>query len=279
MAHYYSTLPSGLQLLHIENKVCNGIIALQGAHVLSWVPLSGAEMIWVSEASAYEAGKAIRGGIPVCWPWFGPKANKSSHGFARTNAWKVDEVKEDANQTTVSLSLPVDILLQHVEYAHLALSINISFGEQLTVSLSTTNKGQEAVSLSEALHTYFKIHDVEHIKISGLDNATYTDKLNQFSKHTQVGDIIIDKGTDRVYHSNKDIVLQNTDNNKIINITAQGSQETVVWNPWVKQTGKMIDMTPNGYRTMVCIEAANVTPILISPGEVHVLTQKISVSH
>lgn len=277
MAHFYSTIPSGLQLLHIENDICSGIIALQGAHVLSWKIDQGTEMIWVSEASEYEDGKAIRGGIPICWPWFGPKVNESSHGFARTNGWTVDEVKEESNQTTVSMSLPKETLLKHLGYEQLSLSVTITFGKSLTVSLCTKNNGNEAALLSEALHTYFKIPDIEHLRINGLADTEYTDKLNNFTKNIQLGEIIIDKATDRVYHSNNDITIHNTQTKEIISITSQGGSETVVWNPWYKQPSKMTDMTPSGYRTMVCIEAANVTPILIAPGEKHVLTQKIDV--
>jgi len=188
----------------IKNDYATAKVSTYGGQILSFLPNSEMEdVLFLSEKAVYQAGKALRGGVPVCWPWFGDDDSgfgRPSHGFARNQPWDVFDCKQnDDGSTTIVLSLSdTDGSLAVWPY-RFNLLITVNIAQTLTVTLTTINTGTKAFPLTQALHTYFKVSDVKHVKVSGLNGHSYLDKLTHFSSYTQTGDVIIDKEVDRVY--------------------------------------------------------------------------------
>lgn len=259
-------LPNGFEVVEVQNSHATAGIALQGAHIFSFVAHGKSELLWISKASTFEHGKAIRGGIPICWPWFGFAEDKTlpQHGFARTTLWEFEGSQDDEK---LFFKLTTD---------ELTAKLTIVITDKLTLKLTTTNKSSQAFRLSQAFHTYFAITEITNISISGLDKKEYIDALD-WERKTQNGDIKFDKEVDRVYLG-VDNGVSLHDENRTINITNDGSSSAVVWNPWIEKTKRMGNMLDDDYKEFVCIESANAfddTRVLKS-GESHKLTAVIA---
>ena len=268
----------------IANALGECTIALQGGHITHFCPRGQAPLIWVSERAKYVPGKAIRGGIPVCWPWFGPSALNAklpAHGIARTAVWQVLEAKAlPDGQTFVRLGLP-DTPPSRALWPYPACAeLEITVGSSLTVTLVTRNTGTQAMVVGEALHTYFAISDVGNISLSGLDGVDYLDKVDAGARKTQLGPIEIDREVDRVYlGTSRDCLIEDRGLQRRIRVASTGASATVVWNPWVDKTSQMDDMAPEGYRRMVCVETANAADhvVTVLPGTEHRMSATYSV--
>ena len=280
----------GLTYADIDNDGGRATICLQGAHLVSFRPKSQQHpVVWVSEDAKFAPGKSIRGGAPVCWPWFGAHASESSfpaHGFARTVPWEVihSRRRNDA-KTEITLQL-VDNDQTRAQWPHASrLQLTIIVGETLEMRLATTNLGQAPIEIGEALHTYLQIGDIGKIQVSGLDGASYLDKVDNFAKKTQRGDIRFDGEVDRVYiNTQADCVIDDPQLQRRIRIAKSGSDATVVWSPWLEKAQQMGDMGPGqqaqgGWREMVCVESANALDnvVTIAPGATHTLAVTYSV--
>jgi glucose-6-phosphate 1-epimerase len=237
----------------------NAVVALQGAQVLSWRH-GTREMLWLSPVSRLGTGKAVRGGIPVCWPWFGPHPNdaaKPAHGFVRTRIWGVSSTGTTngvASLTLACSTTPDDrSLWPHAAEAELTVTL----GETLALRLTTRNTGTGAFDLSQALHTYFRVGDIGDVAIDGLAGRTYIDKLADGARIVEPGRITFGAEVDRIYLGDiSDIALE--DGARRLRIASTGSRSAVVWNPWIEKTERLGDMgASNAFRRMVCIETAN----------------------
>jgi glucose-6-phosphate 1-epimerase len=276
--------PGGLIVAEIANGLGDCTVALQGAHVTHFCPQGQAPVIWVSERAQYAPGKAIRGGVPVCWPWFGPHATdpqRPAHGIARTALWQVLETQVQADgQTFLRLGLPMTAPTR-AEWPHPATAeLEITVGRSLQLTLVTRNTGTDVLLLGEALHTYFQINDVAQIRVSGLEGCTYLDKVAGGTRHTQQGPVQFDGEVDRIYlKPTADALIEDPGLQRRIRIASQGAGATVVWNPWVEKTSKMGDMAADGFRGMVCVETANAADQVVSvaPSAEHRLTAIYSV--
>jgi len=271
---------NGLDYIEIENRYATAKLALQGAHLMYWHPRHTAQpVLWVSDESRYEQGRSIRGGIPLCWPWFGAHPTDSSlcmHGFARVTPFSVVDIGQMNNGCT-----RVILQMQHNENVQRQLSypytlvITMEIGETLSIKLSTTNRGTQPFFMGEAFHTYFNVSDVEQIRVSGLDNTEYADKLLNYWRDKQQGDLTFDQEFDRVYVSTKSTVtIHDPQYHRNIVIHKKGSNSTVVWTPWQKKAQQMPDMPKDdGWRKMICVETANAMEnlVMINPGYTHVL--------
>lgn len=266
----------GLPFAELVNERGRAVVALQGGQLLSWVPQGEDEVIWLSQAAKFAAGKSIRGGAPVCWPWFGPHPQEDSfpaHGFARTAPWQV-LAAEAACQDTTTLSLRLvqgEAVRQFWPYAT-ELEIHFHLGEQLGIELVTRNTGTAPISISEALHTYFNIGDIREISVHGLDNCEYLDKVDGYARKRQRGSVAFGGEIDRIYVDTADDCLINDPRlNRRIRISKQGSRSTVVWNPWDEKAAKMGDLGGDGYLKMVCVESGNAADnkVSIAPGAEH----------
>jgi dihydroxy-acid dehydratase len=279
----------GLTYADIDNHGGRATICLQGAHVVSYRPKSQQEpVVWVSDAAKFAAGKSIRGGAPVCWPWFGAHDSESgypAHGFARTVPWTVTgSRKRNDARTEITLQLAENEQTR-AQWPHpTRLTLTVIVGDRLEMHLATTNNGTTPVKIGEALHTYFHISDIGAVSVTGLEGSTFHDKVDNFATKKQSGAIGFDGEVDRVYvDTPADCVIVDAGLKRRIRIAKTGSQSTIVWTPWTEKAEKMGDMGKGksgaGWREMVCVESANAMDnvVTVAPGETHTLAVTYSV--
>jgi glucose-6-phosphate 1-epimerase len=230
----------------------------------------------------YQAGKGVRGGVPVCWPWFGAgAAGKPAHGFVRTRMWEVRETREDlAGTVLVRLGIKDDESTRAMWNHAFDLELIVTVGAALKIELVTRNTGNAAFAISEALHTYFRVGDISQTQVGGLEETTYMDKVRDFAQSVQTGPITFSGETDRVYvNTTADCLIRDTALGRIIRVAKAGSISTVVWNPWMEKEKGFADMAAGEYRDMLCVETANASPdeVVIEPAGKHSLVAFIGV--
>jgi len=275
----------GLVMAEVSNAHGTARIALQGAHLMTWQPHGEEPVIWLSKFAKFAPGKSIRGGVPICWPWFGPHATDSKlpgHGFARTVMWDVLETKELQDGGTFIRCGLVETEATRAQWPHSSCAeIEFSIGKTLRINLVTRNLGTQPFVLGEALHTYFHISDVGQMNIRGLEGCDYMDKAGGASElKKQLDGIRIESEVDRVYlNTTSDCLIKDRGLKRVIRIAKQGSSSTVVWNPWTEKADKMGDFGPEGFRGMVCVESANALDnvVTVEPGATHHLAVLYSV--
>lgn len=275
--------PGGLTIAEISNEAATASIALQGAHVLSFQPHGQQPVLWVSSDSYFAAGKPIRGGIPVCWPWFAnhpTDPGKPAHGFARISQWNIlgSEVIS-AGVTRLRLGL-TDTAATLALWPHpFQLELTVTVGSALQVELLIRNPGETAFTCTDALHSYFSISNSAGITITGLEGVAYLDKVAGYQRREQIGPITISGETDRVYlDTSADCLIVDPGWQRQIRVAKQGSRTTVVWNPWIEKAEQMADFGAEEYRQMVCVETANAANeiITVPAGREHRLQTTIS---
>lgn len=270
--------PGGLESVEIENRHAAATVALQGAQLLAWRPRDEEPVIWVSPAARYEPGIAIRGGVPICWPWFGPHASDPSlpqHGFARTAPWQVVAVERlYDDRTRLTLRLPDG----HgpggsAGWPHpTELLYMITVGRALELDLVTRNAGPAPITIGQALHTYFAVSDYERVTVHGVEGCRYLDKVHGGEK-VQDRPLRLSGRTDRVYLASvRDVVIEDPGLGRAIRIARRNSHSTVVWNPGYDGAAAG-DFGPDGSRGMLCVETANAGPdtVRLEPHAVHLL--------
>lgn len=277
---------AGLDYIEIDNDYATAKIALQGAHVMAWQPKSQKNpVLWLSNNARYVQGRSIRGGIPICWPWFGAHPTDGTlcpHGFARVMPWQLidaETVKNGATRLVLQMLEPAESKRQ-LTYPYL-LTITITVGDTLRIDLATTNKADHPFVVGEALHTYFQVSDVASIHIHGLEDALYADKVYNYERRVESNDVRFSSEFDRVYlNTNADCVIHDPGLGRQIRIAKSGSQSTVIWNPWQEKAQQMADMGgPDGWRNMICVETANAleNSVVISPNRTHTMSVEYSV--
>ncbi len=252
----------GFDLVEVTNAQATARLALQGAQLLHWAPVGQQSAIWVSDQAIYAPGKPVRGGAPVCWPWFGPHESRTdfpAHGFARNQLWEiVSVVALPDGSTQLSLRLPGQEGTAELWPHDTALDMELTIGKHLKVDLVTRNLGDQPVTVGQALHTYFHIGDIRQVSILGLEGCPYVDKVRHGERHVQAGEIRFEQETDRIYlDSTRDVVIHDPVLGRRIHIAKKGSASTVVWNPWLEKATAMKDLGADGYTHMVCVENAN----------------------
>ncbi|MBK1684404.1 D-hexose-6-phosphate mutarotase [Rhodoferax fermentans] len=271
----------GLPVAEISTSLATASVALHGAHVLSWQPAGQAPVIWVSKAAIFELGKPVRGGVPLCWPWFGPLADKPMHGFVRTMVWQVRGAELDASgQLVLRLGISDDASTRALWDFAFDLELVVTVGSTLTIALTTRNTGATPLSINQALHTYFATSDIHQTTVQGLAGGSYINKVQNFAVCQQEGDVVFTGETDRIYtDTTADSVIVDGVTGRRIRITKQGSASTVVWNPWSEKEKNIVDMAAGEHRQMLCVETCNAGPdtISIPAGGVHTLAATISV--
>lgn len=271
----------------VTTPACSGELYLQGAHVTAWQPANEQSVLFLSEKSAFAPGKAIRGGIPIIFPWFGsrtatpedPRTDGPSHGFARTPPWKLDLCAYAADELHLSLSLEPTEASRSLGFDNFLVAYQIAFGEELKLRLSVANDGNQPLHFEEALHTYLHVGHVEQARIHGLYETEYLDKNDNFARKTQTEPVLTLTGpTDRPYlNTTSPIVVEDLVLHRRITVTKANSKTTVVWNPWANNG--LGDMTDDGWCEMLCIESANVAEdaLKLQPHEAHAMETTISV--
>lgn len=280
-----SQTETGLPFIHCQNRFGTGTLLLQGAQLLDWAPTGQPSVVWLSPNSRFVAGKAPRGGVPICWPWFGAHESRPdapAHGIARAAQWNpahATQLSDGTHQLTFSLIRDPHSL--DLWPFNTPLQIRYTLGASLEIELITKNDSAEPVTVTEALHTYFGVGDVRDVTIHGLEGGDYLDKVDAGTLKRQAGAITISEETDRVYLSTKsDCFIDDPRLNRIIRIEKRGSLTTVVWNPWEKKALQLGDLGETDYLNMVCVESGNAgtTPVTLHQGEEHRLWVRYSVS-
>ncbi len=280
----FKEIADGMIIAEVANQHALANIALQGAHIATFQPRGEEPVIWLSPLAKFAPGKSIRGGVPICWPWFGPHKTDSKlpgHGYARTVPWDVLETKALPDGGTLLRFGIVESDATRAQWPHAStVQLEVTVGKALRVELITTNTGKGSFELGEALHTYFQISDVAKMTIRGLENCAYLDKVKDFARFTQQDGIVIESEVDRVYvNTAADCVIEDKGMKRAIRIAKQGSMSTVVWNPWTEKAEKMGDFGPKLHRDMVCVESGNALEnvVTLAPGETHRLVAVYSV--
>ena len=274
----------GLPKVRVKSTAVEGDIYLHGAHLASWKPSGAEEVIFMSRQSQFEEGRPIRGGVPICFPWFGPNAANAkapAHGFARLRAWQLDSIEPAGDGVTVSLTLTSDDETKQWWPADFRLTHRVTFGPELTMELVFENKTAGPLRFEEALHTYYRIGDIAKARVSGLDGIHYLDKTDSAHEKIQHGDIAIGKETDSVYLNTKETVeIIDPVLRRRITVTKDHSVTTVVWNPWLAKAQSMADFGDTEWPNMICVEVSNVNAyaVIVAPGKQHTMKAVTRVS-
>lgn len=279
----FETSPLGGTIARLTHGDAEVLVALHGAQILNWV-MGGQGLLWLSPVARIRDGKGIRGGIPVCWPWFGDHpgdAKKPAHGFVRHRPWHVSGTNATPDAVSITLVTAVTDQDQTLWRHRAELRLTVRLGARLALQLETRNTGDDAFPLTQALHTYFRVSDIANIAITGLEGRDYLDKLDAFARKRQAGPITIAGEVDRIYlGETRRIILDDSEAGRRIDIASTGSHSAVVWNPWTAKTARLGDMgSPDAFRQMLCIETANAGDdvVNLAPGSTHVLGVTYSV--
>lgn len=272
-----------LEAIEVHHPLFRARLFLQGAHLTHYAPNDERDWLWVSDTARYETGHAIRGGIPICWPWFGipgknpPEVRRriltgDSHGFARTAVWKLADVTESAHEVEISLTLDADEDFAGVWHGHALTLVTFNFSVRgCQIALTTTNLGSEPLAFTQALHTYLPTDDIRRTQIQGLDGIGYIDTLREWSYERQTGPVNFSGETDRIYESGEPLVVTTPSGNR--KLTAIGSDSTVIWNPGPDKARRLSDFPAKAWQTMLCVETANAVSDyrVLNEGQSHTL--------
>jgi glucose-6-phosphate 1-epimerase len=273
----------GLAKVSITSPEAAGEMYLHGAHVTSWKPAGGDGVLFLSSQARWEDGRAIRGGVPICFPWFGDKTDDSkapAHGFVRTKAWQIESIAQAGGAVTVSMFTESDENTKKWWPADFRLLHRATFGRELSLELVVTNTGRTPLRFEEALHTYHQVGSIETVRVRGLDMITYLDKTDSDREKVQQGEIAITAETDRVYLNTADAIeLDDPALHRRARVTKENSRTTTVWNPWVGKAHALSDLGDDEWKQFICIETCNAGDFAVdlAPGEQHAMKANISV--
>jgi len=271
---------SGLARVEITGAFGEGEIYLHGAHVTSWKPAGNEEVLFLSTKSRWEEGQAIRGGIPICFPWFRAKSDDPhapAHGFVRTKTWQLESIIESKNaengkDVTVTMSTQSDEQTRKWWPGEFRLVHRVTFGSELRLELACANTGTTPFRFEEALHTYNRIADIQDVRLQELDGVSYLDNTDSNKEKTQHGDVVVASPTDNAYCNTQNKVdLLDAKKNRRIRLRKEHSLTTVVWNPWREGAARLPDLGDGEWRQFLCVEASNIlnAAIHLAPGEEH----------
>jgi glucose-6-phosphate 1-epimerase len=274
----------GLTRVRISGSRAEGEIYLHGAQVTSWKPAGADELLFVSSKSRWQEGQAIRGGIPICFPWFRAKVgdpNAPAHGFARTKAWQLQSVAETEAGVAITMCIESDDQTQRWWPGEFRLLYRVIFGSELALELLCSNTGTTPLRFEEALHTYNRVADVREARLLGLDNVHFLDNTDSNKEKTQSGDVVIVAQTDNAYlNTQNDVDLVDSKMRRRIRLKKSNSLTTVVWNPWREAAARMSDLAENEWTQFLCVEASNIlgAAVTVAPGAEHKMTAVLSVA-
>ncbi|WP_087016505.1 D-hexose-6-phosphate mutarotase [Thaumasiovibrio subtropicus] len=266
----------GIPVISVRHPLAEAAISLHGGHLIGYKPTGNDDIIWLSEKAEFNTAKAIRGGIPVCWPWFGKVANPS-HGFARTSLWTLDEHRENDEGVIVSLTLQDSEASRDIWPNKFKNQLLFKIGKTLSVELITTNTDDKSWDYSGALHSYFQVDAIQNTAITGM-GPSYIDSLQNGDTFEGGETLRFDSETDRVYTQPENAIVI-ADGQRQLTVENSGDNCAVIWNPWVELSTAMGDMADNSYETMVCVESTiSGETVTLAPGESHTLATNVSAS-
>ena len=279
----------GLAVVRVTAATATAEIYLHGAQVTSWRPAGADEVLFVSRQSQFEDGKAIRGGIPICFPWFRGKADNAkapAHGVVRTKEWELTGVVEDGDGATVTLTTESDDASRkwwpHEFHAEYQVRVGKELGLVFTVvNTGGTGMGFSGMRFEEALHTYHRVGDAEKVRVTGLDGTAYLDNMDGNREKRQIGDVVFTAQTDNAY-LDTETALEVVDPvlGRRIRTEKKNSLTTVAWNPWREGAKALADLGDDEWRGMACVEASNIMAyaVELGAGERHTMEAVLSVS-
>jgi len=267
---WFEELADGYPVVRICNAHAKASIALHGAHLIDYCPADGKPVIFTSKAAIFREGKAIRGGIPICWPWFSAHPEKSpSHGYARISFWKLESATRDDQNIFLTFSLPVS------DDTGLTAKLDFVIGKKLQLTLTSFNGGESTQTYSEALHSYFSVTDSRKAEVHGLDGCQFINTAGDESTGTQHGPLTFPDEIDQIYISEGDVTILDQCR---IHLAKSNSGNTIAWNPGLQKGGSMADLLDEEIHSFVCVETANVRDqsISLAPNQSHSITLTIS---
>jgi len=279
----FDATASGLIKAEITTPQAKATVYLQGAHLTAWEPAGQQPVIFTSRKTELTPGKAIRGGIPVCFPWFAARHDGKtgpSHGFGRIQDWTLAFAALAGDDLHLTFTLGPTDMSRGLGFDHFRLAYQLIIGRTLTMQLTVANDGAAPLVFEEALHTYYKIADVHEISVTGLEGVTYLDKNDLLQAKKQDGAISITGPTDRVYlNTGATCIIHDTVSKRSIHVAKTNSNTTVVWNPWESGAKKLADMDPTEWHEFVAVETVNAAEdtITLAPGASHTMQAHISV--
>lgn len=277
--------PEGFPIALITTPHATAAISPYGAQLLSYTFASDTDdLLFLSEKAIFKEGTPIRGGVPICWPWFGPDPKhlgRSDHGLARTRMWNVGSTYLlNDRECCITFELTDTPETLEIWPHRFRLILKLIVGKQLILELTTRNTGDTVMELTQALHTYFTVGNITHTGITGLEGFTYSDTTDNGAEKREKDAIRIDAETDRIYATEgNDIVLHDDTLKRNIRIECEGSKTAVIWNPWNRVCEAKPDLAAEDYKKTVCIETANAgrDVIIVQPGESYTLKALYSV--
>jgi len=282
----HRTLNSVTPLLPARTYTCStarGAVYHHGAHVVDWTPSGHEPVLWMSEETRLDTESTIRGGVPICWPWFGAGRNGVAsplNGFASLAEWRLVRSKQTGEAVTATYML-IDACPDKFNFPY-RLVYEVRFGAEFSATLTVRNTGTRRFSFEEALHTYLRVADVQKTAVTGLDGSEYLDRASghELGPHEQAGDVRITGETDRIYHCEGDIDVLDSKGKRRITVSRTGSHDAVLWNPWIDKARSMPDFGDDEWRGMICVETANIGEhtITLNPGKEHVMGFTLRVS-
>jgi len=273
---------NGLPTVFVENESATAEITLLGAHVISFIPKGGKDLMWMSPKTVYAEGSALRGGVPICWPWFGKK-NGISHGIVRRYNWTFAGAEEiSAAKTVVTFTIDDSEESMKVWDCKFHLEMKVTVADTLTLELTTVNTDSKAFEIGQAFHTYFNVGAISAVKVNGFENKEYLDKAAGSTGSGKVpnGPVVVEGEVDRVFQNAPGpFQIADASMNRAIEITTANSNSAVIWNPWIEKSTTMSDYPADGYLTMICVETCNAVDDVrtIQPGASHTLKATYSV--
>jgi len=276
--------PGGFQVAELRSDFSRCVVSVYGAHVLEFEDFKAGPVLWLSGSSHWEKGRPVRGGIPVCWPWFGAHPSdktKPAHGFARTSQeWFVSDSRLRADGSVeIKISLRPSPATEGMWPNKFELDLAVAAGRSLEAALETRNTGGSDFSCNAALHSYFSVGDITRVSVTGLDRRSFIDTTDRDAVRTQSGHVVFQRETDNIYIDTTDACeIHDPSLSRRIRVEKSGSNSTVVWNPWVEKSKRMPDFGDEEYKTMLCVETAKAREdaIFLPPGASHQLKAIIS---
>lgn len=273
----------GYPVLEIQHATAQARVALHGAQLMNWTPAGQQPVLYLSPEAVFREGKAIRGGVPICWPWFAINEQDPTlpqHGFLRSRFWELVEVTEDGSGVRLVFTTHEDGATQMLWPHSFRTTLEMRIGAELHLALRSENTGDTSFRITEALHSYLAVADARRIRIEGLDGDAYLDTVGPHTERRQSGDIIIDREVDRIFAHESEVRVRDEAGARVLSVVGTGSKTTVVWNPWIEKAKSLSDLPNQDYLRFVCVETANAwrDSVTLAPGESHTLATTIRVS-
>jgi len=274
----------GLARVEINGPLARGEMYVHGAHVTSWQPAGSEEVLFLSSKSGWEEGKAIRGGIPICFPWFRGKADDPrapAHGFVRTRSWQLYSIAENSGGVVVTVFIESDEQTRRWWPGEFRLVYRVTFGSELKLELTCINTGKMPFRFEEALHTYNRVADVGRVHLEGLDGTRFLDNTDSNKEKAQLGNVTIASQTDSAFVNTRSAVdLIDPQMKRRVRLQKTNSSTTVVWNPWQEGANSLRDLGEGEWKQFLCVEASNIISggVTLGPGQGHTISAVLNVA-